>query len=71
MHPLICSFLLICNSSAKTFYFSEKFKSINGALVDILKTLGTVMDELRREDPVETVDMANNMSDDDIINDVT
>lgn len=47
-----------------------KFKSINGALADILKTLGTVMDELRWEDPVEAVDMANNMAADDIINDM-
>lgn len=49
----------------------EKFKSINGALVDILKTLGTVMNDLRWEDPVEAVDMANNMAADDIINDLT
>lgn len=48
----------------------EKFKSINGALADILKTLGTVMDELRWEDPVEAVDMANSMAADDIINDM-
>lgn len=47
-----------------------KFKSINGALADVLKTLGTVMDELRWEDPVEAVDMANNMAADDIINDI-
>ena len=48
----------------------EKFKSINGALADVLKTLGTVMDELRWEDPVEAVDMANSMAADDIINDM-
>lgn len=47
-----------------------KFKSINGALADVLKTLGTVMDELRWEDPVEAVDMANSMAADDIINDM-
>ena len=49
----------------------EKFKSINGALADIIKTLGVVMNELRWEDPVEAVDMANNMAADDIINDLT
>lgn len=48
----------------------EKFKSINGALADVLKTLGTVMNDLRWEDPVEAVDMANNMAADDIINDI-
>lgn len=47
-----------------------KFKSINGALADVLKTLGTVMNELRWEDPVEAVDMANSMAADDIINDM-
>ena len=49
----------------------EKFKSINGALADVLKTLRSVMNDLRWEDPVEAVDMANNMAADDIINDLT
>ena len=48
----------------------EKFKSINGGLADILKILGTVMNDLRWEDPVEAVDMANEMAADDIINDI-
>lgn len=48
----------------------EKFKSINGGLADVLKTLGTVMNDLRWEDPVEAVDMANEMAADDIINDI-
>lgn len=33
----------------------EKFKSINNALADILKTLGTLSKELRLENPVETI----------------
>ena len=33
----------------------EKFKSINNALADILKTLGTLSKELRLENPVETL----------------
>ena len=33
----------------------EKFKSINNALADILKTLGTLSKELRLENPVEEI----------------
>ena len=38
----------------------EKFKSINNALADILKTLGTLSKELRLENPVEVMGEAAN-----------
>ena len=38
----------------------EKFKSINNALADILKTLGTLSKELRLENPVEVIGEAAN-----------
>ena len=36
----------------------EKFKSINNALADILKTLGTLSKELRLENPIDTISEA-------------
>ena len=38
----------------------EKFKSINNALADILKTLGDLSKELRLENPVEVISEAAN-----------
>lgn len=48
----------------------EKFRKLNSWISGVLHVLKEITDELRWEDPVEAVDMANNMAADDIINDI-
>ena len=48
----------------------EKFRKLNSWISGALHVLKEITDELRWEDPVEAVDMANNMAADDIINDI-
>ena len=48
----------------------EKFRKLNSWISGALHVLKEISDELRWEDPVEAVDMANNMAADDIINDI-
>lgn len=48
----------------------EKFKKLNSWINGALHVLKEITDDLRWEDPVEAVDMANNMAADDIINDI-
>ena len=45
----------------------EKFRKLNIWINGTLYVLKKITDELRLEDPVEAVDMANNMADDDCI----
>ena len=48
----------------------EKFRKLNSWISGALHVLKEISDDLRWEDPVEAVDMANNIAADDIINDI-